>query len=153
MVADLIGRSESWLSQVERGIRSVDRLPVLMDLAEVLHVEVEALLGRSWECAPNGNTVPDKLDTTRRYLNGYPPSVPGGREPPSGGVELAELVRRGHVDYQAARYSTVAAELPTVLAGIDALARARGRGRRSRRRCMCRATSLRRSLVLSTWRC
>ena len=48
-MANLIGRSESWLSQVERGIRSVDRLPVLMDLAQVLKVDVEALLGRPWK--------------------------------------------------------------------------------------------------------
>lgn len=41
-LAGLVGRSESWLSQVERGIRSVDRLSVLLDMARVLHVEVEA---------------------------------------------------------------------------------------------------------------
>ena len=28
----LVGRSESWLSQVERGVRSVDRLSVLLDM-------------------------------------------------------------------------------------------------------------------------
>ncbi len=31
VLAGLIGRSESWLSQVERGVRSVDRLSVLLD--------------------------------------------------------------------------------------------------------------------------
>lgn len=34
-LAGLVGRSESWLSQVERGIRSVDRLSVLLDLAKI----------------------------------------------------------------------------------------------------------------------
>lgn len=124
VVANLIGRSESWLSQVERGIRSVDRLPVLMDLAEVLHVEVEALLGRPWKYAPNGNTVPDELEATRHYLNGYLHLFPPNDGRAAGELGLAELVRRGHVDYQAARYSTVAAGLPTVLAGVDSLARA-----------------------------
>jgi transcriptional regulator with XRE-family HTH domain len=71
VLANLIGRSESWLSQVERGVRSVDRLPVLMDLAEVLHVEVEALLGRPWKLAPNGTSSPDELSEVRHYLNGY----------------------------------------------------------------------------------
>lgn len=42
-LAGLVGRSESWLSQVERGVRSVDRLSVLLDMARVLHVDVEAL--------------------------------------------------------------------------------------------------------------
>ena len=71
VLANLIGRSESWLSQVERGIRSVDRLPVLMDLAEVLRVDAESLLGRPWKYAPNGGHLPDELEPTRRYLNGY----------------------------------------------------------------------------------
>jgi transcriptional regulator with XRE-family HTH domain len=35
-LAGLVARSESWLSQVERGIRSVDRLSVLIDIARVL---------------------------------------------------------------------------------------------------------------------
>jgi transcriptional regulator with XRE-family HTH domain len=46
VLADLIGRSESWLSQVERGIRSVDRMSVMLDLASVLHVKVTDLTGQ-----------------------------------------------------------------------------------------------------------
>ena len=45
VLAGLIGRSESWLSQVERGTRSVDRLSVLIDIAKVLHVDVAVLDG------------------------------------------------------------------------------------------------------------
>ena len=60
-LAGLVGRSESWLSQVERGVRSVDRLSVLLDLARVLHVEVEALTGRPWRYAPNGCALADGL--------------------------------------------------------------------------------------------
>jgi DNA-binding XRE family transcriptional regulator len=45
VVAGLIGRSESWLSQVERGVRRVDSHAVLLRLADVLHVEVEELTG------------------------------------------------------------------------------------------------------------
>jgi transcriptional regulator with XRE-family HTH domain len=56
-LAGLIGRSESWLSQVERGIRSVDRLSVLLDMAKILHVDVESLIGRPWQLAPNGGAV------------------------------------------------------------------------------------------------
>jgi ribosome-binding protein aMBF1 (putative translation factor) len=42
--AGLIGRSESWVSQVERGERSVDRISVLRQLATVLDVEFKTLL-------------------------------------------------------------------------------------------------------------
>ena len=43
VLAGLIGRSESWLSQVERGKRGVDSHSVLVRLAEVLRVDLEEL--------------------------------------------------------------------------------------------------------------
>ena len=45
VLAGLVGRSESWLSQVERGKRSVDSHSVLLRLAEVLRVDLEELTG------------------------------------------------------------------------------------------------------------
>ena len=61
-LAGLVGRSESWLSQVERGIRSVDRLSVLLDLARILQVDVERLIGRPRRLAPNGSVRAGVLD-------------------------------------------------------------------------------------------
>lgn len=122
VLANLVGRSESWLSQVERGVRSVDRLPVLMDLAEVLHVEVEALLGRPWKLAPNGTSSPDELSEVRHYLNGYAHLFPvDGTD-----VSLPELraaILEGHVDYQAARYARAATNLTGLLTAADMLGR------------------------------
>ena len=51
-LAGLVGRSESWLSQVERGLRSVDSLPVILDLSRLLRIEPEKLIGRPWQLAP-----------------------------------------------------------------------------------------------------
>jgi transcriptional regulator with XRE-family HTH domain len=45
VLARLIGRSESWLSQVERGKRGVDSHAVLTRMAAVLRVQVEELTG------------------------------------------------------------------------------------------------------------
>ena len=45
VLAGLVGRSESWLSQVERGKRGVDSHAVLTRMAAVLRVEVEELTG------------------------------------------------------------------------------------------------------------
>jgi transcriptional regulator with XRE-family HTH domain len=42
-LAGLLGRSESWLSQVERGVRSIDRLSVLTQVAAALNVPVTEL--------------------------------------------------------------------------------------------------------------
>jgi transcriptional regulator with XRE-family HTH domain len=52
-LAGLIGMSRSWLSQVERGLRGVDRLSTLNDLATVLRIDVADLIGRDWVLAPD----------------------------------------------------------------------------------------------------
>jgi len=44
-LAGLVGRSESWLSQVERGARPIERLGILSELARVLDVPVSELTG------------------------------------------------------------------------------------------------------------
>jgi transcriptional regulator with XRE-family HTH domain len=67
-LAGLVGRSESWLSQVERGIRSVDSMSVLLDLARVLKVEPTQLIGRPWDLAPNGDPAADVLSDVRSFL-------------------------------------------------------------------------------------
>ena len=68
VVAGLVERSESWLSQVERGVRSVDSLSVILDLARVLKVEPAQLIGRPWELAPNGESSADGLDAVRAFF-------------------------------------------------------------------------------------
>ena len=118
-LAGLVGRSESWLSQVERGIRSVDRLSVLLDLARVLHVEVDALTGRPWQYAPNGAGLAGGLTDLRRALMSY--SALLGQEP-AAPVELPELrarVNDAHQLYQAARYDDVIGMLPGVLSAVE----------------------------------
>ena len=58
--AALVGRSESWLSQVERGVRSIDRLSVLGQLADALNVPVSEL---------GGGRVPEAHDGQRHYVD------------------------------------------------------------------------------------
>ena len=118
-LAGLVGRSESWLSQVERGVRSIDRLSVLLDLARVLHVDVEALTGRPWQYAPNGSALAGGLTDLRRALMSY--SALLGQEP-AGVVELSDLrarVAETHRLYQAARYDDVIGMLPGVLSAVE----------------------------------
>src|SRR5437763_7262321 len=88
-LAGLIGRSESWLSQVERGVRSVDRLSVLLDLARVLRVELAELTGPAWQ-PPVRRDVGVDLDEIRRLFARYDHLVDGS---PSG-TTCAELRRR-----------------------------------------------------------
>src|SRR5438445_13529941 len=44
-LAGLVGRSESWLSQVERGLRRIDSHSALTALAQILRVDVKELTG------------------------------------------------------------------------------------------------------------
>src|ERR1700683_4906355 len=53
VLAALVGRSESWLSQGERGKRGIDSQPVLTPMAKALRTDIAEL------------TNPDGDDTTR----------------------------------------------------------------------------------------
>jgi transcriptional regulator with XRE-family HTH domain len=66
----LIGRSESWVSQVERDVRKVDRMSVLVQLADVLGVPVTALA----PAAPIPTTPPivPEIEVLRQVLIGNP---------------------------------------------------------------------------------
>src|SRR6266516_5237949 len=46
VLAGRLGRSESWVSKVERGERRIDRLSVIQEVAKTLDVEPIALTGR-----------------------------------------------------------------------------------------------------------
>ncbi|WP_433610357.1 helix-turn-helix domain-containing protein [Dactylosporangium sp. CA-139114] len=120
-LAGLVGRSESWLSQVERGVRSVDRLSVLLDLAKVLRVEVEALTGQPWQYAPGGSPIVGDLAEVRRFFARYD-SLLGVES----GVEILPTdvglrVEAAHRAYQAAQYERVVEQLPALLSSAEPL--------------------------------
>ena len=120
-LAGLVGRSESWMSQIERGVRSVDRLSVLMDLARVLQVEVESLSGRPWPSEPNHSAVSDGLGDLRRVLTNYA-SLTGGVETATTGASAAELSARithAHRAYQAADYDLTIRLVPGLVSAVE----------------------------------
>ena len=69
--AGLIGRSESWVSQVERGVRAIDRLSVLQKVADVLSVPVDELRGTEPDDAAAAER-PQAFETLRLALTGHP---------------------------------------------------------------------------------
>jgi transcriptional regulator with XRE-family HTH domain len=106
LLAGLVGRSESWLSQVERGARDVDRLSVLLRLAELLDVTVEMLTGKAAP-ARDSATAPALLDGVRAALTRYDRlATAPTRLPPF--PQLRALVVETHRAYQSARYAQTA---------------------------------------------
>src|SRR5919204_6931746 len=83
VLAGLIGRSESWLSQVERGSRPVDRLSVLIDIAHILKVNVTDLTGQPFSLAPNGSLENEAVRTIGQALTRYD-AIPAILDPTRG---------------------------------------------------------------------
>lgn len=118
-LAGLVGRSESWLSQVERGVRGVDRLSVLLDLARLLHVEVADLTSAPWSLAPNGGPRVEGINEVRSVLTRYTAVAGDQVEAPS--IEALRASSTAvHVAYQGARYEDALRALPHVLLDADA---------------------------------
>src|SRR5512142_605357 len=68
-VAGLVGRSVSWLRQIEAGSRHVDSLSMIFDLARVLHCEPTELIGRALLLAPGrGGRVPESVPAIRAAI-------------------------------------------------------------------------------------
>src|SRR4051794_8493804 len=66
-----VERSESWVSQVERGVLKVDRLPVLQSLADALGVAVRDLRPEA-TAEPATTATSSDMDALRSVLTGHP---------------------------------------------------------------------------------
>src|SRR5215469_1939514 len=118
-LAELVGRSESWLSQVERGIRSVDRLSVLVDIARILKVDVETLSGHQLALAPNGLPELEGVEAIRSALSAYP-ALGYGSTPALVSIDEAQrLTAKVHERYQAADYGAASRILPGLIGTVD----------------------------------
>jgi transcriptional regulator with XRE-family HTH domain len=69
-LAGLVGRSESWLSQVERGKRGVHSLTVISDLAVALGTTPDTLIGADLP-TPSTSVGHTATDAVRRYVDGF----------------------------------------------------------------------------------
>ncbi|MCX5064666.1 helix-turn-helix domain-containing protein [Micromonospora lupini] len=108
MLADRVRRSKSWVDKIERGARTLDRYSVIQELAHVLRVDPEVLLGQP-RSTPAG--TPDGMDDIRAALARY--------DLPQAPAQPTEEVRRqvGHawLTYQHAHYGQLVRVLPGLL--------------------------------------
>jgi transcriptional regulator with XRE-family HTH domain len=126
--AGLIGRSESWVSQVERGVRAVDRLPVLQKVADALGVPADELRGAD---AGDETTAerPEAFEALRLALTGHPAvsTVLGGQAKALTAERLGQLRElRGQVwqMVHASRYGELAPVVTSLIPELEQAVRA-----------------------------
>jgi transcriptional regulator with XRE-family HTH domain len=133
-LAALVGRSEEWVSSIERGRRPVRRLDVLTRLATALRVELPDLLGQPvlMEDDEGNDDIPavrDALMAPRRLSRLlYGPATPSGREAPDP-ARAGRYVEQVWFEYQAGRVGRVVAALPALIATAHQLEDAAGDNR------------------------
>ncbi|MFG2049918.1 helix-turn-helix domain-containing protein [Micromonospora sp. NPDC048935] len=112
MLADRLRRSKSWVDKVERGVRTLDRYSVIQELAHVLRVDPEVLLGQQ-PSTPAG--TPDGVDDIRAALARYdiPPA------PAQTPEELRRQIGYAWLSYQHAHYGQLVRVLPGLLDAVQ----------------------------------
>ncbi|HEY0002872.1 MAG TPA: helix-turn-helix domain-containing protein, partial [Actinoplanes sp.] len=60
--ADRLGKSKSWVDKVERGVRRLDKFSVVYEIADVLQVDVQLLLGKDVERRPETQNCIDQVE-------------------------------------------------------------------------------------------
>lgn len=116
VLAGLVGRSESWLSQVERGVRGVDRMSVIIDIAKALRVDVAELVGQPFSLGPaDGAHDYSKAAAIRVALTDLREVGPDRPTDDGAGLDaLDRAVADLQATYQAARYAA-AGDMVTML--------------------------------------
>jgi len=124
--AGLVGRSESWVSQVERGVRPVDRMSVLQKVADVLNVPVSELRGGD-DSHPDAAERPEAFDLIRSALTRHPALAFLLGDQPVPTIKLSALTSQ-HAEIwdlvHASRYTDLAPVLAALIPGLETVSRA-----------------------------
>ncbi|GGM90489.1 helix-turn-helix domain-containing protein [Dactylosporangium sucinum] len=117
--ADRLGKSKSWVDKVERGVRRLDKFSVVYEIADVLQLDVQILLGRDPERRPDGVNCVDQVEVEeiRAALERYDQISAFFYAPPEPPplAELRKAVTHAWLSYQHAKYGTLARTLPRLL--------------------------------------
>jgi transcriptional regulator with XRE-family HTH domain len=122
--ADRLGKSKSWVDKVERGVRRLDKFSVVYEIADVLQLDVQLLLGRDGERRSDGGNGVDQLEVEeiRATLERYDQVSAFFTTPPEPPLlpELHKAVRHAWQTFQHAKYGMVARALPRLLRDAQA---------------------------------
>ncbi|MGC5334754.1 helix-turn-helix domain-containing protein [Micromonospora sp. DT62] len=130
VLADRLGKSKSWVDKVERGVRSLDKVSTLQDIAAVLRIDTAVLLGRDAKPAAMSERL-ESVERVRAALSTYEIAL---KRPAADRVLPVDrlMQQAGHVwtTFQHARYPQAVDLLPQLLTDVQrAHARDPGAGR------------------------
>ena len=123
--ADRLGKSKSWVDKVERGVRRLDKFSVIYEIADVLQVDVQLLLGKDPERRPDTVNCIDQVEVEEirsaleRYnqISAFFTATP--QAPPL--PEMRKAVSHAWLTFQHAKYGVLARALPKLLRDGQAL--------------------------------
>ncbi|MGW0629809.1 helix-turn-helix domain-containing protein [Streptomyces sp. NPDC002758] len=137
-LAAAMGRSESWVSQVERGVQPVERLSVLQALADALNVPVRELrpdAAPAEEVEPEEPTKSNDLDGLRVALTGHPALGSLFQQPPAEPTptlaDFRQEVEEAWTLVHASSYAALSDHLAKLLPSIEAAVRHAPAGERT----------------------
>jgi transcriptional regulator with XRE-family HTH domain len=117
--ADRLGKSKSWVDKVERGVRRLDKFSVVYEIADVLQVDVQLLLGKEPERRIDSVNCIDQVEVEeiRAALERYD-QISAFFFAPTQALPLPEMrkaVSHAWLTYQHAKYGVLARALPKLL--------------------------------------
>lgn len=127
MFADRLGRSKSWVEKVERGVRRLDRFTVVHEIADVLQVDVQVLLGKASNRTDSALVDRVEVEEIRSALERYESIgafLAGGPEPPPVD-QVRGAVGEAWRAFHRARYGELSRTLPRLLRDAQTLDAAR----------------------------
>ncbi|MEM9654343.1 MAG: helix-turn-helix transcriptional regulator [Actinomycetota bacterium] len=116
VLAGMVGRSVSWLSQLERGERSVDKLSVLLPMAKALRVDLAELVGEPVDFTRMAGPSLNAIDRIRAAMSYY---LPDDDDHPLDLDVLHSIAVEIMTLYQAAQYDKAASLLPRTIREAD----------------------------------
>jgi transcriptional regulator with XRE-family HTH domain len=124
LFADRLGKSKSWVDKVERGVRRLDRFSTISEIAEVLQVDVQLLMGRDPVRRPETINCIDQVEVAEiraaleRYdkISAFSPAP--SQAPPL--PEVRKAVDHAWMTFQHSKYGVLARMLPKLLRDTQA---------------------------------
>lgn len=117
--ADRLGKSKSWVDKVERGVRRLDKFSVINEIAEVLQIDPQLLLGRDLDHRRSPDTptgIPEiaQIRAALECYDNFNAFLAAPTEPPDLD-EIRKSVSHAWLTYQHAKGRALIRILPRLL--------------------------------------